>query len=153
MIETTTRPFSYRDDPTVPAFDDAGVFTIMDAHCALCARGAGWIAHNDTKAEFRIIPVQSELGNALLYHYGMDPDDPLSWLYLEDGQAYASMDAVMRVGARLGGVWQGLAIMRILPRRVRDFLYRLVARNRYRLFGRADLCSVPDQEVQKRLLT
>ena len=61
----------------------------MDAHCALCARGAAWIARNDRLAEFKIVPLQSELGNALMIHYAMDPEDPTSWLYLEDGRAYA----------------------------------------------------------------
>lgn len=145
--------YSYRDDPAVPGFADAGPTAIMDAHCALCAHGARWIASNDSKEEFRIVPVQSPLGAALLRHYDMDPGDPASWLYLEEGKAYGSLDALIRVGARMGGIWQLLCILRLLPKSVRDGLYRLVARNRYRLFGRADLCSVPDEQVQRRLLT
>ena len=82
-LNTTT--YSYRDDPDIPAFSDNGPVTVMDAHCAICARGARWIAHNDGKGEFRIVPLQSDLGNALMHHYGMDPGDPLSWLYLEEG--------------------------------------------------------------------
>lgn len=147
------KPYSYRDDPAVPGFHDAGPVTVMDAHCALCARGARWIARNDSKLEFRIVPVQSPLGAALLKHYGMDPGDPVSWLYLEDGMAYHSLDALIQVGQRLGGVWSLLSVLRIFPASIRGGLYRVVARNRYRLFGRADLCSVPDEQVRKRLLT
>lgn len=124
----------------------------MDAHCALCARGATWIARHDRAQEFTIIPVQSELGSALMRHYGLDPTDPLSWLYLENGRAYSSLDALMRAGRRLGGVWKGLTILRILPAPLQDRLYAWVARNRYRMFGRADLCALPDPDVQKRLL-
>lgn len=142
----------HRQDPAVPAFADTGPVTVMDAHCALCARGARWIARNDQAGEFRIIPVQSALGHALLTHYGLNPADPASWLYLEDGQPYTSMDAVIRVGTRLGSIWRGLQALRILPGPVRRALYRLVARNRYRLFGHADLCHLPDPDVQKRLL-
>lgn len=146
-------PFSYLQDRSVPPFSAGQVFTVMDARCALCARGARWIARNDSKQQFTIVPLQSDVGNALMRHYGLDPADPTSWLYVEEGRAYTSLDAFMRVGRRLGGVWAGLGILRILPRTVQDILYRAVARNRYRLFGTADLCTLPDAEVQKRLLT
>lgn len=146
-------PFSYRSDTSVPPFSVDGVFTIMDARCAICAKGATWIAHNDRLREFTIIPVQSRLGGALMRHYGLDPEDPTSWLYIEDGRAYASFDAVIRVGRRLGGIWRTLSLLNILPASVRNGLYRFVARNRIRFFGRADLCSLPDAEVQKRLLS
>ena len=144
--------YSYRKDQHVPAFEDDGPCTVMDAHCAVCARGARWIARNDRPGEFRIIPIQSDLGKALLNHYGMDADDPLSWLYLENGAAFSSMDAIIRVGQRLGGVWKGLVIFQILPRGVQDYFYGLLARNRYRLGGKVDMCSLPDAELQKRLM-
>ncbi len=144
--------FSYLQDSAVPAFEGGNVFTVMDAHCALCVRGAVWIARNDTRKEFTIIPVQSATGYALLTHYGVDPDDPTSWLYIEDGVAYCSMDALMRVGHRLGGIYKLFSIMRVVPKFVQDFLYRFVARNRYKYFGTADMCALPDAEVQKRLL-
>jgi predicted DCC family thiol-disulfide oxidoreductase YuxK len=145
-------PHSYLGDPSVPGFSAGPVFTVMDARCSLCARGAAWIARHDRAQEFTIIPLQSEVGRALMVHYGLDPADPASWLYVEDGRAFASLDAFVRVGRRLGGVWRGLRILGVLPRVVRDTLYRLVARNRYRLFGTTDLCALPDPGVQKRLL-
>ena len=145
-------PFSWRCDPAVPAFEDAGPVTVMDAHCALCARSARWIARNDMAEEFTIIPLPSPLGNALMRHCGLDPEDPSTWLFLEKGRAHTSMDAIIRVGQRLGGRWKALALLRILPRPVQDALYGLVARNRYRLSGRADMCAMPNPAVQKRLL-
>lgn len=146
------QPYSYLQDPSVPAFDAGEVFTVMDAHCALCARGAAWIARHDKAHEFMIVPMQSDAGAALFSHYGLDPDDPASWLYVENGNAYSSLDALIRVGARLGGVWKGLALLRILPSPIQDALYRWVARNRYRMFGTTDLCNMPNPEVQKRLM-
>ncbi|MGI9393625.1 MAG: thiol-disulfide oxidoreductase DCC family protein [Boseongicola sp.] len=140
-------------DSSVGEFSAGNVLTVMDARCSLCARGATWIARNDKAQEFTIIPVQSSVGSALMRHYGLDPSDPSSWLYLEDGLAYSSLDALTRVGRRLGGVWRGLGILRILPTTLQDFMYRAVARNRYRIFGSTDLCTLPDAEVQKRLLS
>ncbi len=144
--------YSYSKDPDVPAFDDAGPRCVMDAHCALCAHGARWIARRDKRSEFRIIPLQSELGRALMVHYGMDPDDPISWLYLEDGNAFSSLRAFVRVARRIGGVWHVVRLLNLLPRAVQDPLYRFVARNRYRMFGRRDLCAMPDPNVQRRLM-
>lgn len=152
-MRPTALPYSWRQNPDVPAFSDTGPRAVMDAHCAICARGARWIASNDRKGEFRIIPVQSELGAALMIHHGIDPEDPMSWLYLEDGQAYESVGAMIRTGQRLGGIWKMLTVLRIFPRTIQDFFYGLLARNRYRLGGRADLCSLPDPEVQARLMT
>jgi predicted DCC family thiol-disulfide oxidoreductase YuxK len=146
------QPYSWRDDATVPNFADQGSITVMDAQCGLCARGARWIARQDRAGEFRIVPLQSPLGAALMRHFNMDPEDPLSWLYLEDGRGYSSLDAMMRVGSRLGGVWRGLSALRLIPKPMRDVIYGSVARNRYRVMGRADLCNLPDPAVQARLM-
>lgn len=145
--------YSYRALAGLADLPDAGPITVMDAHCALCARGARWIARNDPAHRFRIIPLQSDKGRALMVHFGLDPEDPLSWLLLHEGQAYTSLDATIRVGTLLGGIWRGLGVLRLLPRTVQDWLYALVARNRYRMFGRGDLCALPDRAVQERLLT
>ncbi|WP_205520588.1 thiol-disulfide oxidoreductase DCC family protein [Tropicibacter sp. Alg240-R139] len=125
--------------------------TVMDAHCALCARGAAWIAHNDQDQEFLIVPMQSELGQVLLEQNGLDPNDPTSWLLLERGQGRTSTDAIIRSGQKLGRKWRLLTVLRIIPRPVRDACYRVVARNRYRWFGQGDMCNMPDPEVQRRL--
>ena len=151
MIESR-EPFSYKEDKSVPTFPDTAVFTVMDAQCGLCAKGATWIAQNDLKQEFTIIPLQSALGNALIAHYGMNPDDPASWLYVEDGRAFCSLNAFIRAGHRLGGKWKLLSLLDILPTSLQDRLYRFFAVNRLRFFGSADLCELPHSEVQKRLL-
>ncbi|MEM6616898.1 MAG: DUF393 domain-containing protein, partial [Pseudomonadota bacterium] len=137
-------PYSYRDDPKVPSLPEGAHFTVMDAECSLCSKGATWIARNDTANQFKIIPLQSKLGNALMMHYGLDSKDPTSWLYLEKGRAFTSLDAYIRVGWQLGGVWKALSVLRLIPRSIQDVLYRWVATNRYRWFGKGDLCSLPD---------
>lgn len=152
MKLTPRAPYAYRDDPAVPAFDDSGPRTVMDARCGLCARGARWIARNDRAGAFRIIPMQSPLGAALFTHFGLDPDDPASWLLIEDGRGYTSLDAIIRVGARLGGPSAMLRAFRIFPRPVQDWGYGLVARNRYRLSRQVDLCAMPDPDIQRRLI-
>ena len=144
--------YSYRDDPEVPAFDDTGPVTVMDGECVLCTVGARLIARFDRAREFRICPVRTPLGQALLTHYGLDPADPESWLYLIDGRAYTSIDAMIRAGARVGGWGRGLQTLRLLPRPAQDWLYRRIARNRYRILGRTDMCAIPDPGLRARLM-
>ena len=149
---TDRSPYSFVADPSVPSFDPPDHFTVMDAHCGLCAKTARWIVRNDTQGRFGIVPMQSALGTALLHHYGMDPEDPRSWLYVRMGVAYTSLDAVIRIGSELGGIWRTLRAFRVLPRSLQDALYNLVARNRYRFIGRVDWCSMPDPEIRDRLI-
>lgn len=114
--------------------------------------GARAISRLDRAGEFRICRAQSTLGRALLLHYGLSPDDPESWLYLADGRAYSSLDAMIRAGRRLGSAGLLLQPLRLLPRRLQDWLYRHLARNRYRLFGRTDMCRIADPALRARLL-
>jgi predicted DCC family thiol-disulfide oxidoreductase YuxK len=145
-------PYSYRDDVAVPRFDDSGPVAFMDGECALCTRGARIICRFDHRGEFKICPTQSPLGSAVLTHYGLDPGDPDSWLYLEDGRAYTSMEAIIRVGKRLGGVGNLARPLGVLPRPAQDWLYRRLARNRYAILGRTEMCALPDPELRRRLL-
>ena len=124
----------------------------MDAHCALCARGARWIARNDTDQQFRIVPLQSDTGRTLLSHYDIDSDDPTTWLLLLNGMPYVASDAVIRTAHELGSIWRGLIILRAIPRAILDPIYHMIARNRIKWFGRADMCNMPDIDVQQRLL-
>jgi predicted DCC family thiol-disulfide oxidoreductase YuxK len=145
-------PYSYRRDPATPRFDDRGPVTVMDGECVLCTTGARLIARFDRTGEFRICPAQTQTGQALLRHYGLDPNDPESWLYIVDGRAFTSLDGMIRAGVRLGGPGRVLLLLRLLPRPGQDWLYRRIARNRYRLFGRTDMCSVPDPALRARLI-
>ena len=143
---------SYLNDPSVPAFDQSIHLLVMDGNCALCSRGARIISAMDRKNQFRIAPVHTPLGTALLTHYGFDPNDPDSWLYITDGQAYSSLDAIIRV-ARTCSVWGNLLLpLRGLPTSWQNWLYQRMAKNRYRLFGRTDMCALPDKKLQDRLL-
>ena len=143
---------SYRNDPAVPAFDDSAPVAVMDGDCVLCTAGARLIDRFDRSGRIRICPSDSVLGRALLDHYGFDPDDPESWLLLVDGRAHSSMDAWIRAAALVGGLGHALIVLRVLPRPVQDWLYRRVARNRYAIFGRTDMCAMAGPGLRRRLI-
>lgn len=145
-------PYAYLDDPGVPNFQDDGPIAIMDGTCALCSWGARMISRLDQGFAFRICPVQTPLGTALVRHFGLEPGDPETWLFLENGQAWSGMEAIIRIGERLGGMGRIASLMRILPRPGREWLYRRIARNRFR-FGGSDMCALPDPELRRRLMT
>ncbi|MGQ0799856.1 MAG: thiol-disulfide oxidoreductase DCC family protein [Pseudomarimonas sp.] len=152
MQITDRWPYSYRSDPQVPAFDDRHPVAFMDGSCALCCFGARLIARLDRAGVVRICPVQTSLGGALLRHYGLDQHDPDSWLLLDAGVARGGFDAMAHLGKRCGGWGHGLRLLMGLPRPLREALYQRIARSRYRLFGRADLCGLPDAGLRARLL-
>lgn len=147
-----TVAYSYKSNPQVPDFDDNAPIAFMDADCALCSRGARMIHALDRSGTFRICPVQTDLGHAILDHYGFQPGDPESWLILDQGHIYSDLDALAYLGRVTGGWGHVLRTVMILPKPLRDWLYLRVARNRYRLFGRGDLCALPDPSFQKRLM-
>ena len=143
---------SYRDDPAVPTFVDGRWLVVMDGDCALCSATARRIARLDRDDRVRLCTAQSPLGRALLAHYDLSPDDPDSWLFLAEGRAHGSLDAVVRLFPALDRRFAPLCVLGLLPWRVQDWLYARIARNRYH-FGKTDLCAMPDPELRRRLLS
>jgi predicted DCC family thiol-disulfide oxidoreductase YuxK len=125
---------------------------VFDGVCVLCSRWVHFILRHDRDACIRLAPMQSQAGRELLKTHGLDPDDPLSVLYVVDGRGYQDSEAILRVVASFGGAWRGVTLLRVIPRFVRDPLYRWLARNRYRWFGRTDQCLVPTPEQAARFL-
>lgn len=92
---------------------------------------------------FALVPMQSEAGRALLVTHGIDPEDPTTFLVLDRGQVFTESAAAIHVVAAFGGGWKLASIARAIPRPWRDGLYRVLARNRYRWFGRRTTCHLP----------
>ncbi len=126
---------------------------VMDASCALCSWGERMLHRLDRSGEIKIAPIQSQTGADLMRANGLGPADPDTWLFIEDGTVWRDFDAVIRIGQRSGGVGRILVVLKVLPRRVREWLYQRVARNRYAMFGRGDMCALPDPAFRARLLS
>ena len=150
MPEVSRNRYSYRDDRKVPAFDDSGALFVFDGVCVLCSSGVSWIMRHDTKALINFTPAQETLGRALYTHYGVAMDE--SFLLIADGRAYTASRAYIELCRILGGWWHILRVALVIPERVRDFLYGLIARNRYRWFGKTDCCMLLTPAQRRRLL-
>ena len=131
---------------------DRAPIAVMDAECALCSFGARIIHRLDTSGTIRICPVQSPLGQSLLTGAGITATNPESWLFMADGQVWTDFDAMAEVGLRCGGWGRLLGLLRLIPKPLRDWLYARVARNRYAVFGRGDMCAIPDPAFKARLI-
>ena len=132
--------------------EHAGAVIVFDGVCALCSRWVRFLLRFDRVGRYRFAAMQGAHGRQLLAAHGLDPEDPLSFLLVEDGKAYTDTDAIVRVLAGLGGVWKLAGLARVLPRPLRDRAYRWLARNRYRWFGRHDACHLPAPEQAARFL-
>ena len=125
---------------------------VFDAQCVLCSANARLILRRDRRKLFQLASMQSEAGAALLRANGLDPDNPDTIIVVDGERVLRNSDAVLHIYQRLGWPWRALGAAAIVPRPLRDAVYRLVARNRYRWFGKLDQCWVPDAADRDRLL-
>jgi len=121
---------------------------IFDGLCNLCSGGAQWLEHHQSTPPFHLVPMQSGLGRTLLARHGHDPDDPLTFLVLDGERCFSQSDAWIHLVTAAGGAWRLAQAARVIPRRLRDVVYRLIARNRYRWFGRRKTCYLAQPSVE-----
>jgi|SRR5438105_3764393 predicted DCC family thiol-disulfide oxidoreductase YuxK len=148
----TSKPYSWRDDPSVPNFADDRPILIFDGYCVLCSSFAQFILRHDKERRFRLMAAQTDLGAALYRHFGLNPTDYETNILLEDGRAWLKSEGSIRIFERLGLPWSLMAVGRLLPRAVRDWLYDIIASNRLRWFGIRASCFRPDPSQADRFL-
>jgi predicted DCC family thiol-disulfide oxidoreductase YuxK len=125
---------------------------VFDAMCVLCSANAQFVLRHDKRGLFRLASMQGEAGQALYRRFGIDPADPDTMIVVRDGVALRDSDAVLAIWEGLGWPWRMVTALRLLPTRLRDAVYRLVARNRYRWFGKRESCWLPSPEQRRRVL-
>ncbi len=125
----------------------------FDGVCNLCNGAVQWLLLNDKRGELRFASLQSELATELLPSLGVDPGRLESLVLYRDGVVHQLSDAALGAGRALGGFWGGLSrVGALVPRVLRDPVYRLIARNRYRWFGKQEECMLPRAEWKARFL-
>jgi predicted DCC family thiol-disulfide oxidoreductase YuxK len=150
MTDVQREPYSYRGDANVPAFPDDKPLFVFDGRCVLCSSGASWLMRHG-KGRVHFASAQSRLGAALFRHYGRDPDQ--TYLLVSNGTAAGESTGYLRLCRKLGGPWRLLLVFGLVPRAVRDWVYGIVARNRYRWFGKVDQCALLSDEERAQLLS
>jgi predicted DCC family thiol-disulfide oxidoreductase YuxK len=131
---------------------------LYDGVCGLCNRLVQFLLKHDKHARLRFASLQSDFVAKVLQRHGIDPKD-LDTLHVIENyeqpgeRVLQRSNAILRAGRELGGFWSASAgAARIIPRSLRDVIYRFVARNRYRVFGKYDTCMLPEPNQRSRFL-
>ena len=130
--------------------DAAAPVILFDGHCLLCARSVQFVLRHERDEAIRFVPLQSGEGRALAAAQGVDAEDPDTFLFLANGRAYSKSSGALAVLARLRPPWPLARVLLLIPRPLRDAVYGLIARNRYRWFGRSEVCMAPTPELRRR---
>lgn len=125
---------------------------LIDGVCHLCQGLVRFIIPRDPKGHFMFAPLQSEVSQRLLDAGGLKPNELSTVVLLEKGVYYTESAAVLRIARRLRFPYPAAYVFILVPRPLRNALYRLVARNRYRWFGRDEQCLLPTPENRRRFL-
>src|SRR5690606_35562109 len=124
----------------------------FDGVCNLCNGAVQFIIKRDPTASIKFAPLQSNRGKAELQKFGMDQDYLHSIIVIDNDQLYSNSAAAIRIAKKLGGIWSFFSVFNLVPKSWRDGLYNLIARNRYRFFGKQKECMLPTPELKSRFL-
>ena len=124
---------------------------LFDGVCNLCNSAVQLIIRRDPQAHFQFASLQSKQGQQLLVGHRLEGYLE-SIVLMEDSKIYTASAAALRIAQRLSGLWPLFYIFMIIPRPMRDWAYSIIARNRYRWFGRRDECMIPTPNLRERFL-
>jgi len=124
---------------------------LYDGVCVFCSRWIRFVAARDADRRFRLTAIQSGYGTRLAQAFGINPDDPDTNAVIHGGVAYFKSDGALTVLSNLPG-WGWVRVLLWLPKSLRDPVYNLVARNRYRIFGRYEACFIPGAGLKARVM-
>jgi predicted DCC family thiol-disulfide oxidoreductase YuxK len=124
---------------------------LFDGVCIFCSRWVRFVAARDTQARFRFTTIQSPYGTRLAQAVGIDANDPDTNAVIHSGVAWMKSDGALTVLSLLPG-WGWTRALFAVPRFIRDGVYNVIAKNRYRIFGKYDTCIVPDAGLRARVM-
>ena len=128
------------------------MIVVFDAKCLLCNGSVQFLLRHDTEGVFQFASIQGATGSALLTKASLSADELQTMLLIDGDHVWQQTAAVIRIAHALGWPWRSAWVLWLIPAPLRDAVYRLVARNRYRLFGRSETCLIPPRNHAARFL-
>ena len=125
---------------------------LFDGTCNLCASIVKFIYKRDKKNEFYFASLDSKTGQELLIKNNLSTSDFDTLVYSQRGTIHLKSSAALHIFKNLGGLWKLLFIFIVVPRFIRDFIYDLIAKSRYKIFGESESCSISNLEVKNKFL-
>ena len=131
---------------------ESRAIVLFDGTCAFCEGSVKFIARRDPGRYFRFGASQTAKAAALLAEHGLTRDTTRSIILIEDGQVYTRSTASLRIARHMRWPWSMAAVFLVIPRPLRDGIYRVVAAIRHRVAGRSNACEIPPPEIRERLI-
>jgi len=125
---------------------------LFDGVCNLCNGSVLFILNRDPSGIFKFAPLQSETGKNLLSKFDLPNDKLNSIILVENNEYYLRSTAALKILQRLGALWKIVYVFMLVPRPVRDYIYDIVARNRYKWYGKRAECMIPSSDIESRFL-
>jgi predicted DCC family thiol-disulfide oxidoreductase YuxK len=125
---------------------------LFDGVCNLCNSSINFVIDHDPSEKFKFAALQSEFGQKKLKELNLDPKDFDSIVLLSNNQIHVKSTAALKVAKELTGGWPMLYAFIIVPPFIRHAVYNLIAKNRYKIWGRTDQCRVPTPELKQRFI-
>jgi len=125
---------------------------IFDGVCNFCNAAVNFIIKRDCEKKFLFSSMQNEKSKELLAQFSIDNSDLDTLIIIKNDTLFIKSDAVLEIVKELSGLWFILSYCKIIPKPIRDFIYSLISRNRYKLFGKKESCIIPTKEQQERFL-
>lgn len=126
---------------------------LFDGVCNLCNGAVQFIIRRDKKDVFRFVALQSELGIEICHYIDVDQTKIDSIILYNPGVAYYyKSSAILEIGKDLGGLYSLVTIFKILPGKLRNYIYDFIAKNRYRWYGKKESCMIPTPELKAKFL-
>ena len=125
---------------------------IFDGVCNFCNAAVNFIIKRDCEKKFLFSSMQNEKSKELLAQFSIDNSDLDTLIVIKNDTVFIKSDAVLEIVKEFSRFWFILSYCKIIPKPIRDFIYTLISRNRYKLFGKKESCIIPTKEQQERFL-
>lgn len=125
---------------------------LFDGFCVLCNSSVHWLMRHDDHLKFLFAPLQSKAGKELAANYNLPSKIETVIMISPDGKVFSHSDVMLKAFMILGGKYRILYWLTVIPKGIRDGVYRIIARYRYRWFGKKEACMIPDPKWKDRFL-
>ena len=126
---------------------------LFDGVCNLCNNSIQFIIKRDKKQHFLFASLQSDAAQDILLQFQLKNSDFDSIIFIENGKIYQKSTAILKISTYLGGLWKLNYGFIIIPKFIRDTIYSFIAKNRYKWFGKKNVCMIPTKELKIRFLS
>tara|TARA_B100001057_G_C22851595_1_gene951168 strand:+ start:2015 stop:2425 length:411 start_codon:yes stop_codon:yes gene_type:complete len=133
--------------------NDLKKIILFDGVCNLCTKSVNFIIKYDRGDHFRFTSIQSEAGKKIIKKYSIDINKNDSIILIANKNISYRSNAVFTILFYLKTIWRILLIFSVLPSPIRDLFYRIIAKSRYKFFGKNDICMTPNEDIKSKFLT